>query len=1092
MNFRVFLKFKLINMKKTLLPLFLFISFFTIKLYASHALPIVGLSYTIGPTGVTISGSSDAATCAGGAPYWMQTKVTCNPALFANTMPDACLNSYLQSWSSPGVTFNSFPWFNSLLDVPNYDAANSWPDACVTEPYHNTFIPFADLCPGKVYYFATRELVTNGSGNVGPFGPVNSFTVPGTFVPCIPGFITSNPVTSPTSPSCGGGVLLTFHPPVGCSEKKTPIPGCGTCDTLVWQSPTGVVAVNTLTVMVFPTATTTYTLAWDTCSPIRKVNCCCAPYDPTITVYVANVNALFTASNNTICAGASVAFNAIVPSPVDLWTVSPTTSVTPSSGGSSTFNATFDLPGTYVVTHQSINGPCTDIKTQTITVGAGITSSITTSGGGCGSGAGTGSATVAVTSSTAGLTYTWAPSGGNASSASGLTFNTTYTVTLSNVGCTITKTIQITNNIAPVVTSFSVTPPCNGQSNGVVAVNLSNGNPPFTFTWSPTITQTTQTVTGVAAGTYSVFVSDNNGCLTNSVVTVNQPSALTLTTTSSTTASICSGTSASLTAAGGGGTPAYSYTWNPGNITTATAVITPTNATTYSCTVTDGNGCVTTNTLAVAVTPPLIVTVASKTICAGGSTVLTPSVVSAGNGGTITYTWLPSGVNTPTLSYTSAIIGSQTFSLITSDGCSIPNSTAVYTVVTTSAPVINSFSVNPPTCNGLSNGTVAVNVTGGGAPFSFTWIPTITQTTQTVTGVAAGTYSVFISNTGGCITNSVVTVTQPSAITLTTSTSATICSGRSTTLTATGGGGTPVYSYTWNPGNITTSSAVVSPSTTTNYTCTIKDANGCSTTNIVNVMVTPPLAVSVSSQTICIGNSAVFTPSVTSPGNGGVVTYTWLPSGTTSSTYSVNGTTSGTTNYTLIASDGCSVPTSTLFSVFVSPNPIANIVADSLVGYAPLQVDFNDLGSGGTSFNWNFGNGNSSTIQNPTTQVYSIGGNYLVTYTVTNAFGCSAYDTLNINVIDLAPAITVPNVFTPNGDRTNDLFKVTGVNITSYECVVYNRWGKLVFSSSDLANAWDGKINGNPADEGTYFYIIKASGAVGDPIKKEGYVSVFR
>jgi gliding motility-associated-like protein len=843
-------------MKKILLPILILTSFLNLKIHASHALPIVGLSYTVGPTGVTISGSSDPATCAGGAPYWMQTKVTCNPTLFANTPIEPCLNGYLQSWTSPAVTFNSFPWFNSLLNVPGYTAANSWPDGCALEAYHNTFIPFADLCPGKVYYFATREVVTNGGGNVGNFGPVNSFTVPGTFVPCTPGFITSNPVTSPSSPSCGGGVMLTFNPPIGCSEKKTPIPGCGTCDTLVWLGPSGVVAVNTLTVMVFPTTTTTYTLAWDTCSPIRKVNCCCAPYDPTITVYVANTNALFTASSNTICAGASVVFNAMMPAPVDIWNVSPPTGVTPPTGNSPIYNPTFNNPGTYVVTHQSINGPCTDVKTQTITVGAGITTTITTAGGGCGLPSGTGSATIAVTSSTAGITYAWAPSGGSGASASGLLYNTTYSVTLTNAGCIVTKTLQIANSPAPIVTSFNVTQPlCNGQSNGVVAVNLTSGNPPFVCAWSSGITQTTQTVSGVGAGTYSVTITDNNGCTTFSVVTVAQPSALTLTTSSS----------------------------------------------------------------------------------------------------------------------------------------------------------------------------------------------------------------------------------------------ATICSGRSTTITATVSGGTPAYSYTWNPGNITSSSTVVSPSSSTNYICTIKDANGCTTTQSISITVTPSLGISASTKTICINNSVVLTPNIISAGNGSALSYTWLPSGLNTPTLSYTGSSSGIQNITVIASDGCSLPNATaVFTVFTSPNPSANIVADSLIGYAPLQVDFNDLGSGGTSFNWNFGNGNTSTVQNPSTQTYTAGGNYSVTYTVTNAFGCSGFDTLNIKVIDLVPAIIVPNVFTPNGDKSNDVFKISGINVTTYECLIYNRWGKLVFSGSDVISSWDGKINGNPADEGTYFYVITASGAVGDPIKKQGYVSLFR
>ena len=167
-------------------------------------------------------------------------------------------------------------------------------------------------------------------------------------------------------------------------------------------------------------------------------------------------------------------------------------------------------------------------------------------------------------------------------------------------------------------------------------------------------------------------------------------------------------------------------------------------------------------------------------------------------------------------------------------------------------------------------------------------------------------------------------------------------------------------------------------------------------------------------------------------------------------------------------------------------------MADSLIGNAPLTVNFADLGNGGTTFNWNFGNGSTSTSQNPTPQTYQTGGTYQVIFTSTSSTGCIARDTLSIVVIDLIPEIIVPNVFTPNGDKANDFFAVKGTNITSFECSVFNRWGKLVFKSSDISNSWDGKINGSPADDGTYFYIIKASGAVGEEIKNQGYVTLFR
>ena len=350
----------------------------------------------------------------------------------------------------------------------------------------------------------------------------------------------------------------------------------------------------------------------------------------------------------------------------------------------------------------------------------------------------------------------------------------------------------------------------------------------------------------------------------------------------------------------------------------------------------------------------------------------------------------------------------------------------------------------------------------------------------------------IVSDNAGCSTTSMVTVSQPSALTLTISPSTTICSGASAILNATANGGTPTYFYTWNPSNTTTPLAVMIPTATTVYTCEVVDINGCLQSQTTTVTVKSALTVSGTASAMCMGDSMVLVPTITSPGNGGPYTYSWN-TGATTPTVMVYGSVPTSTNYVVTVSDGCTVPSAAgVFTVATNPPPLVNIVADSLVGYAPLTVNFDDLGIGGTTFNWDFGNGSYSTSQHPSSQVYPTGGTFQVTYTSTSSTGCIARDTLSILVIDLVPEIIVPNVFTPNGDRANDLFAVKGTNITSFDCSVFNRWGKLVFSSSDVKNSWDGKINGNPADEGTYFYIIKASGAVGDEIKQQGYVTLFR
>jgi hypothetical protein len=266
-----------------------------------------------------------------------------------------------------------------------------------------------------------------------------------------------------------------------------------------------------------------------------------------------------------------------------------------------------------------------------------------------------------------------------------------------------------------------------------------------------------------------------------------------------------------------------------------------------------------------------------------------------------------------------------------------------------------SFSVTSPLCNGQSNGIIVANLTSGNPPFTFTWSPTITQTTQTVTGVGAGTYTVLVLDGTGCSTSSVVNVSEPTALAFTSSPSSTTCFGNSTNLSASASGGTPAYSYTWNPGNLSGSSAIVTPTASTQYTCTVRDLNGCIQTQTVSVTLTPSLSVSANSVAMCLGDSLILVPTITSPGNGGPYTYAWS-NGATTPTVMVYGSVATSTNYVLTVSDGCTLPSATaVFTVATNPPPVVNIVADYLSGNAPLTVNFADLGSGRTTVNWNSG-----------------------------------------------------------------------------------------------------------------------------------------
>lgn len=91
-----------------------------------------------------------------------------------------------------------------------------------------------------------------------------------------------------------------------------------------------------------------------------------------------------------------------------------------------------------------------------------------------------------------------------------------------------------------------------------------------------------------------------------------------------------------------------------------------------------------------------------------------------------------------------------------------------------------------------------------------------------------------------------------------------------------------------------------------------------------------------------------------------------------------------------------------------------------------------------------------------------------------------------IKVYNEEPGITIPNVFTPNGDSVNDVFKVSAYNIAEFRCTIFDRWGLQMFYWDDISKGWDGKVNGKEVPDGNYFYIIYAKDILDKEIKKQG------
>jgi gliding motility-associated-like protein len=231
---------------------------------------------------------------------------------------------------------------------------------------------------------------------------------------------------------------------------------------------------------------------------------------------------------------------------------------------------------------------------------------------------------------------------------------------------------------------------------------------------------------------------------------------------------------------------------------------------------------------------------------------------------------------------------------------------------------------------------------------------------------------------------------------------------------------------------------------------------------------------------------------------GGTAPYLYSLNNSTPSASDLNFTnlSAGTYALSVIDANGCTF-TKTV-SITNIPGPSADFVANQQNGSDTLNVDFTNQSSYGNNitYYWNFGNGNLDTTTNlnfsPNQTFYGT-NTYTVTLIASNGIpGCNDTNSLLIYV-DIKPYIEVPNVFSPNGDGRNDIFKPIPIGIVSTEYFrVYNRFGELVYQTNQNGAGWDGTFKGKPQPVGNYVWTVKGKGANSTNIELSGNVMLVR
>ena len=612
-----------------------------------------------------------------------------------------------------------------------------------------------------------------------------------------------------------------------------------------------------------------------------------------------------------------------------------------------------------------------------------------------------------------------------------------------NYSCTVTDalnntistgSIMITEPTEVSVTNIITNASCNG---GTGLINLSttggvniNG---YTYVWSNSAT--TEDLTA-SAGTYSVTVTDDNNC--SKIVTgltITEPAAITE--TSIITNASCNGGNGLVDLSVSGGTGGYTYLWS----NSSTSQDLTAGAGTYSVTVTDASNCTKTITGLTITEPMGIVGTSNITnaICNGGTGSINLSV----NGGASGYTYVWSNLAT-TQDLTNVGTGSYSVTITDANNCTKTYSNLM---ITEPAAIATSTSIVDITCNGMSNGSINLSVSGGTGAYTYTW--SNTATTEDLSALGAGTYAVTVTDANNCTsTLTGLTVNEPTAITAIPNITNVSCNGGTD-----GGiglivtGGTSGYSYMWN--NSSTSPALSNVGAGA-YSVTITDGNNC-TESVAGLAITEPTALQLTAalnEHACNGNDG----SINVAPSGGTAPYTIQPS-------SLSMLSPGNYTVTVTDANGCT-----------DSSPSIEIIGAPTAGFdtsvTDLQVAFTNQSTFGDTYSWDFGDGNTSTAENPT-HTYNLSGVYTVTLTTTNACGSttstmifetiavSAYQVLSEDLLKIFP--------NPANDYLQINHQLTGV----WSLELFNAIGQSVLVQSNIKTEELLDVSNLPT--GTYF-----------------------
>ncbi len=670
------------------------------------------------------------------------------------------------------------------------------------------------------------------------------------------------------------------------------------------------------------------------------------------------------------------------------------------SNGEITEDITGVTAGTYEVTVTDANG-CTTTCSNTVTEGAALQVSCQKTNISC-KNANDGSIDVTVVGGIEPYTYTWS-NGANTEDLQDLS-KAVYTITVTDAnGCSSTCSSSITEPATLLVIPNGNNITCNGANNGTAFATVIGGTVPYTYEWSNG--QTVSFINTLSAGSYTLTVTDANGCQNFGAVVITEPEQLTTSCTAIN--ENCQPSSGAIDLNITGGTAPYTYLWNNGQTTEDLFNVT---AGDYMVTVTDANGCSSICSSTIASGNPIELSSIATAASCGMPSVGSIDLTVLGGTGPYFYQWSNGNSTEDNLN-----IESGSYSVTVTDvfGCS-----NTHTSIVEAAPSLSLQLVSENvTCNGAATGSISLTVGQGFPPFTYQW--SNGASTEYITDLTAGAYSVTVTDANGCQGFETATISQPSSILVVCSSTPIACNGGvGGTAFATAIGGTSPFQYTWSNGMNTPFINTLSAGT---YSVTVTDANGCTAISSTTIEAPAPIdIVFTNNQLICQEDN---NGSIQTSISGGQAPYSYQWSNG-ANTANIDNLSAGT--YTVIITDnnGCTNTGSTIIEAN-NPMTITCLAEDVLcTGESNGQVSVEIIG-GVEPYLFEWSNGSTSTL------IEDIpAGEYIVT--VTDANGCSTTCSSIVNEPEQLIAIYGTTDITCHGDLDGTLYAVGQGGVEPY------------------------------------------------------------